>query len=184
MYRATLKHDLIPPSHLTHHSKHSLPSPVDLANTILQPPPPAPSAVVAVKILHPKVEKMIRRDLRLMSFFANALTLIPGVQWLSLPEEVEVFGRMMYEQLDLRIEGRNLSEFTKRFTGRNLPVTFPRALEMWSTQNVLVEEYQNALSLEDFLRNGGGPYNDTLAEVGLDAFLVRKDSYVLMYEAH
>ena len=125
--------------------------------------------------MHPKVEKTIRRDLRLMSIFAHALTLIPGVQWLSLPEEVEVFGKMMYEQLDLRIEGRNLSEFSKRFTGRKLPVTFPRPLEMWSTRDVLVEEYQNALSLEDFLRNGGGPYNDTLAEVGLDAFLVRRN---------
>ena len=37
---------------------------------------------------------------------------------------------------------------------------------------MLVEEYENALPLELFLKNGGGPYNDTLAEVGLDAFLV------------
>lgn len=109
-----------------------------------------------------------------MEFFANALTLIPGVQWLSLPEEVEVFGKMMYEQLDLRVEGGNLVEFEKRFAGRNLPVTFPRPLQMWSTRDVLIEEYQNALSLEDFLRNGGGPYDDTLAEVGLDAFMVRE----------
>ncbi|KAF7793377.1 hypothetical protein EIP86_004489 [Pleurotus ostreatoroseus] len=171
VYRATLKHDLVPPSLLTPKSKSHARSPVDIATTILQPPPPAPSAAVAVKILHPSVEKLIKRDLQLMSFFAHALTLIPGVQWLSLPEEVELFGQMMYGQLDLRIEGRNLAEFEKRFAGRNLPVTFPRALEMWSTKDVLVEEYQNALSLEDFLKNGGGPYNDMLAEVGLDAFL-------------
>lgn len=110
-----------------------------------------------------------------MAFFAHALTYIPGVQWLSLPEEVEVFGRMMREQLDLRNEGRNLVEFEKRFAGRRLPVSFPRPLQVWSTKDILVEEYQNALSLEDFLRNGGGPYNDTLAEVGLDAFLVGVD---------
>lgn len=172
VYRATLKHDLIPPSLLKPPSKSHVRSPVDIATTILQPPPPAPSAAVAVKILHPRVEKLIKRDLQLMSFFANVLTLIPGVQWLSLPEEVELFGQMMYEQLDLRIEGQNLAEFEKRFAGRNLPVTFPRPLEMWSTKDVLVEEYQNALSLEDFLKNGGGPYNKMLAEVGLDAFLV------------
>lgn len=115
---------------------------------------------------------MIRRDLRIMSFFANALSLIPGVQWLSLPEEVAVFGQMMHEQLDLRNEGRNLEEFDRRFARRRLPVTFPRPLQTWSTQDVLVEEYQNALSLELFLKNGAGPYNDTMAEVGLDAFLV------------
>lgn len=115
---------------------------------------------------------MIRRDLRIMSFFANALTLIPGMQWLSLPEEVEVFGKMMHEQLDLRNEGRNLEEFEKKFVDRRLPVMFPLPLQNWSTKDVLVEEYQNALSLEDFLRNGAGPYSQTLAEVGLDAFLV------------
>lgn len=146
--------------------------PAGLAPAILQPPAVVPTNAVAVKILHPKVEKMISRDLRIMSFFAHALTLIPGVQWLSLPEEVDVFGRMMREQLDLRNEGRNLVEFEKRFAGRRLPVMFPQPLDTWSTRDVLVEEYQNALSLEDFLRNGGGPYNDTLAEVGLDAFLV------------
>ena len=139
---------------------------------MLKPPEEVPTNAVAIKILHPKVEKLISRDLKIMAFFANALTLIPGVQWLSLPEEVEVFGRMMREQLDLRNESHNLVEFEKRFAERRLPVTFPRPLEVWSTRDMLVEEYQNALSLEDFLRNGGGPYNDTLAEVGLDAFLV------------
>ncbi|PSS05440.1 hypothetical protein PHLCEN_2v3820 [Hermanssonia centrifuga] len=168
VYRATLKHDLVPPSHLT--PKHNPHTPV-LATAILQPPPVVPTATVAVKILHPKVEKLIARDLRIMSFFAHTLDYIPGAQWFSLPEEVEVFGRMMREQLDLRIEGGNLIEFDKRFSGRTLPVKFPSPLQTWSTRDVLVEEYQNALSLEDFLKNGGGPYNDTLAEVGLDAFL-------------
>ena len=115
---------------------------------------------------------MINRDLRIMSFFANVITLFPGMQWLSLPEEVAVFGGMMHEQLDLRIEAENLAIFEKNFEGRRLPVTFPRPLRLWSTQDLLVEEFQNALPLELFLKNGGGPYNDTLAEVGLDAFLV------------
>lgn len=50
-------------------------------------------------------------------------------------------------------------------------MTFPRPLKVWSTQDILVEEYQNALPLETFLKNGGGPFNDGLAEMGLDAFL-------------
>ncbi|GJE85832.1 ADCK2-like domain-containing protein [Phanerochaete sordida] len=170
VYRAKLRNDLIPPSHLTPKRPHPH-GPAALAPAILHPPEEVPTNAVAIKILHPKVEKLISRDLKIMAFFANALTFIPGVQWLSLPEEVEVFGRMMREQLDLRNESHNLVEFEKRFADRRLPVTFPRPLEVWSTRDMLVEEYQNALSLEDFLRNGGGPYNDTLAEVGLDAFL-------------
>ena len=111
-----------------------------------------------------------------MSFFANVITLFPGMQWISLPEEVEVFGEMMHEQLDLRIEADNLAKFEKNFEGRRLPVSFPRPLRLWSTNDLLVEEYENALPLEWFLANGGGPFNDTLAEVGLDAFLVRSQS--------
>lgn len=141
--------------------------------TILKAPSPSvPTAAVAVKVLHPRVEKVIGRDLTIMSFFAHALTFLPGMEWLSLPEEVDVFGRMMHEQLDLRIEADNLIVFESKFQGRNLPVTFPRPLKMWSTKSVLVEEFENALPLESFMRNGGGPYNDILAEIGLDAFLV------------
>ncbi|EKM61327.1 uncharacterized protein PHACADRAFT_83337 [Phanerochaete carnosa HHB-10118-sp] len=170
VYRAKLRSDLIPPSHLA--PKRARPSgPAALTPAILHPREEVPTNAVAIKILHPRVQNLINRDLKIMAFFADVLTLIPGVQWLSLPEEVEVFGRMMREQLDLRNESHNLVEFENRFAGRRLPVTFPRPLDLWSTRDMLVEEYQNALSLEDFLHNGGGPYNDVLAEVGLDAFL-------------
>lgn len=116
-----------------------------------------------------------------MSIFAHTLSLLPNVQWLSLPEEVDVFGKMMREQLDLRIEADNLIEFEKRFQGRKLPVTFPRPLKVWSTKDVLVEEFENALPLEMFMKNGGGPYNYVLAEIGLDAFLVRANSIAAIF---
>ncbi|KAH9948181.1 hypothetical protein B0H21DRAFT_821190 [Amylocystis lapponica] len=168
VYRATLKQDLIPPSHLTprRHRKKVLP-PV----LVQDPPPSVPTAAVAIKILHPHVVKLIARDLAIMSFFARVVTLLPGMEWLSLPEEVDVFGRMMHEQLDLRHEAENLDVFEHNFEGRKLPVTFPRPLRVWSTPDLLVEEFENALPLEAFLKNGGGPYNDSLAEVGLDTFL-------------
>lgn len=169
MYKGTLKKDLIPPSHLTPKRQRKNMLPPALTS---EPPPLVPSAAVAIKILHPNVSKLIKRDLAIMDFFARALTLVPGMEWLSLPEEVAVFGRMMHEQLDLRVEARNLDVFERNFAGRKLPVTFPRPLTVWTSKEVLVEEYQNALSLEVFLKNGGGPYNDSLAEVGLDTFLV------------
>ncbi|CDO72948.1 hypothetical protein BN946_scf185007.g2 [Trametes cinnabarina] len=170
VYRATLKQDLVPPSHLApkRQGKRKVVLPPALLN---EPAPSVPTASVAIKVLHPHVEKMINRDLSIMSFFANVISLLPGMQWLSLPEEVEVFGQMMHEQLDLRIEAENLAKFEKNFETRKLPVTFPRPLKVWSTKDLLVEEYENALPLELFLHNGGGPFNDTLAEVGLDAFL-------------
>jgi len=53
---------------------------------------------------------MIRRDLKIMMFFAKVLNSLPGMEWLSFPEEVEVFGEMMMSQVDLRIEANNLGE--------------------------------------------------------------------------
>jgi aarF domain-containing kinase len=113
-----------------------------------------------------------------MSFFVHIITLFPGMQWISLPEEVNVFGKMMRQQLDLRIEADNLLIFENNFAPRNVPVSFPRPLKMFSTADLLVEEYENALPMEYFLQNGGGPFDVQLATVGLDAFLVCELSLV------
>lgn len=107
-----------------------------------------------------------------MSFFAHALTMIPGAEWLSLPEEVEVFGEMMRGQLDLRNEVENLLRFEKNFAKRQTPISFPRPLAQFSSYEVMVEEFIHALPLNYFLKNGGGPFDAIIAELGLDGFLV------------
>jgi aarF domain-containing kinase len=137
-----------------------------------------PSTSVAIKVLHPKVHSTIRRDIAIMSIFANALTLFPGMVWLSLPEEVEVFGEMMNSQLDLRVESANLDKFDRNFAKRGRRVTFPKPIRLGGGEvqgnrgEVMIEEYEDALPLKYFLRNGGGPYDDKIANIGLDAFLV------------
>ncbi|KAG6914635.1 hypothetical protein DXG01_016196 [Tephrocybe rancida] len=171
VYRATLKQDLIPPSYLGPRRSRKTPTAAIAPAILKDPPPSVPTAAVAIKILHPGVSKMIARDLAIMSFFARAISLIPGMQWLSLPQEVEVFGTMMFQQLDLRHEAENLQAFEHNFMTRKVPVTFPRPLKVWSTQDILVEEFENALPLEAFLKNGGGPFDEQIATVGLDAFL-------------
>ncbi|KAF9074800.1 hypothetical protein BDP27DRAFT_1443771 [Rhodocollybia butyracea] len=172
VYRATLKKDLIPPSYLgpRRHTKKMTAAALNSV-TLNSPPPSVPTAAVAIKVLHPKVAKTISRDLSIMSFFAHFISIFPGMQWLSLPEEVEVFGQMMFQQLDLRHEAENLQTFEINFAHRNVPVNFPRPLQVWSTPHLLVEEFENALPLETFLKNGGGPYDEQVATAGLDAFL-------------
>lgn len=54
-------------------------------------------------------------------------------------------------------------------------MSFPRPVRDYSTREVLVEEFENALPLKWFLRNGGGEYDEQLAGMGLDAFLVSSD---------
>ncbi|KZP25451.1 ABC1-domain-containing protein [Athelia psychrophila] len=174
VYRATLKKDLLPPSYLATPKRQPPKSKAgSLAATTLfeDPPPSVPTASVALKVLHPGVAKMIARDLRIMAFFAGCVSVLPGMEWLSLREEVAVFGAMMEQQLDLRHEAENLEAFERNFAPRKVPVTFPRPLTVWSTKDLLIEEYQNALPLEAFLKNGGGPFQEQIATVGLDAFL-------------
>lgn len=124
---------------------------------------------------------MIERDLAIMSFFSNVLTLFPGMRWISLPEEVTVFGEMMYQQLDLRNEAENLLTFEHNFASRNVPVTFPRPLKVFSTSDILVEEFEHAVPLELFLKNGGGPFDEQVATIGLDAFLVCREHWLRYY---
>ncbi|KAF9478031.1 atypical/ABC1/ABC1-C protein kinase [Pholiota conissans] len=171
VYRATLKQDIIPPAYLGPRRTRKSPGGA-LGPVILQDPiPSVPTASVAIKVLHPHVATTIARDLRIMDLFARIINVLPGMQWISLPEEVAAFGSMMHQQLDLRHEADNLSIFEAHFAPRRVPVTFPRPLKLWSTSELLVEEYMNALPLELFLRNGGGPFDYQIATVGLDAFL-------------
>lgn len=129
-----------------------------------------PSNYVAVKVLHPKIERIVRRDLRIMSFFANLINVFPTMEWLSFPDEVKQFGEMMRLQLDLRIEAANLTIFRRNFRNRST-AWFPYPYSQYTTRQVLVEEFATGIPMEDFLRNGGGVFQKDLADEGLDAFL-------------
>ncbi|RYP19698.1 hypothetical protein DL765_003213 [Monosporascus sp. GIB2] len=140
-------------------------------NTVLKSiPKRVPSSYVAVKVLHPRVERIVRRDLRIMGFFASVLNMIPTIEWLSLPDEVAQFGEMMKLQLDLRIEAANLAKFRKNFKHRST-AWFPFPYLEFTTRNVLVEEFAQGIPLSDFLENGGGVFQRDIAQEGLDAFL-------------
>ncbi|KAH8200348.1 hypothetical protein TruAng_005501 [Truncatella angustata] len=133
-------------------------------------PKRVPSTYVAIKVLHPRVERTVRRDLRIMGFFASALNLIPTIEWLSLPDEVEQFGEMMRLQLDLRIEAANLAVFRKNFKDRTT-AWFPFPYLEFTTRNVLIEEFAQGIPLADFMENGGGVFQKDIAQEGLDGFL-------------
>lgn len=129
-----------------------------------------PSQSVAVKVLHPRVERTVRRDLRIMTFFAEALNAIPSIEWLSLPDEVAQFGDMMKLQLDLRIEAANLARFRKNFKERTT-AWFPYPYPELTTRSVMVEEFASGMPLSSFLELGGGVFQTAIADEGLDAFL-------------
>lgn len=128
---------------------------------------------VAIKVLHPQVEVKIGRDLKLMRFFANLINIIPTMEWLSLPDEVDQFAILMKLQLDLRIEGLNLAKF--RYNFKDKPdIHFPKPYLSFSTRHVLVEEFMYAIPLEKILgihQNFGKNLSKEISDKGLDAFL-------------
>ncbi|CAI8498220.1 unnamed protein product [Pichia kudriavzevii] len=105
--------------------------------------------LVAVKVVHPRVEKNISRDLKIMSFFANLIDCIPTMEWLSLPQEVEQFSILMNLQLDLRIESYNLNKFREKFAD-STDVMFPKP--RYSSRKVLIEDRIYGVSMNDILK--------------------------------
>lgn len=178
VYKATLKPDLLPvsylePKRLDGSDQLSISS---LSRRLLSisPDPPilTPSPTVAIKVLHPRVRKNITRDLKIMGFFAHLVNCFPGAEWLSFPEEVSVFGELMKSQVDLTVEAENLDRFETNFSHRKT-VSFPRPLKSFTTDKVLVEEFEDALPLKYFLRGreSSGPFDYRISDIGLDAFL-------------
>lgn len=166
VYKATLKSDLLP-----NRAQSTQKSRRTLTPLVVQTMPELmPSQSVAIKVLHPRVEKTVHRDLRIMKFFARILNALPTLEWFSFPDEVTQFSEMMRLQLDLRIEANNLSKFQENFKTRSL-VTFPMPYHEYTTRSVLIEEYAHGLPLSHFLEIGGGVFNNDLADTGLDAFL-------------
>lgn len=174
VYKAKLKPDLAAPQDLEADSReHRLLSQnvKHQVRTVLKSSPKqVPSTYVAVKVLHPKVERIVRRDLKIMGFFASMLNAIPTIEWLSLPDEVAQFGQMMKLQLDLRIEAANLETFRKNFKDRTT-ASFPFPYTEFTTRNVLIEEFAQGIPLAVFMESGGGIFQNDIANEGLDAFL-------------
>ncbi|XP_027626320.1 uncharacterized aarF domain-containing protein kinase 2 [Tupaia chinensis] len=108
---------------------------------------------VAVKVLHPGLLAQVHMDLMLMKLGSRILGLLPGVKWLSLPEIVDEFEKLMVQQIDLRYEARNLEHFQHNF--RNVKsVRFPTPLHPFVTRDVLVETYEESEPVSSYQQAG------------------------------
>ncbi|KAF2016280.1 ABC1 family protein-like protein [Aaosphaeria arxii CBS 175.79] len=172
VYKAKLKSDLSADDVGIEHEPPNLRQIIrkNVEVTLKSTPQRIPSSHVAVKVLHPRIEKIVRRDLRIMAFFASMINIIPTMEWLSFPDEVQQFGEMMRLQLDMRIEAANLTMFRQNFKDRST-AWFPYPYTDYTTREVLIEEFAQGIPLEHFLHNGGGVFQKDIANEGLDAFL-------------
>uniref|UniRef100_A0A8C6W4Q0 AarF domain containing kinase 2 n=1 Tax=Nannospalax galili TaxID=1026970 RepID=A0A8C6W4Q0_NANGA len=108
---------------------------------------------VAVKVLHPGLLSQVYMDLLLMKIGSRALGLVPGAKWLSLPEIVEEFEKLMVQQIDLRYEARNLEYFQHNFQDVT-SVKFPTPLRPFVTKDILVETYEESVPVSSYQQAG------------------------------
>ncbi|XP_075414864.1 putative aarF domain-containing protein kinase 2 [Tenrec ecaudatus] len=128
-------------------------SQVDIVEVDTSPPghPPKPKHLipVAVKVLHPGLLAQVHMDLLLMKMGSRALGLLPGIRWLSLPEVVEEFEKLMVQQIDLRYEAQNLEHFQRNFWNISA-VRFPTPLRPFISREVLVETYEESVPVSRY----------------------------------
>jgi aarF domain-containing kinase len=133
------------------------------------------NAHVAVKVRHPKVVKVIVRDLTILQFFTKIVSYLPQLQWLNLVDNIRVFSKSMQAQTNLKVEAENLKLFSANFAAFN-SIRFPIPFLEYTTSQVLVESYEDGTPLEDYIQDiNHEKYSPKLkkriAQLGINTYL-------------
>ena len=136
------------------------------------------SKPVAVKVLHPRIEELVERDLIFIRRMAVLLDSMPlhSIKVLGLPRAVDSFEDILRRQVDLRVEGENLTQFYRNFDvdGNNgksptVGVAFPKPVPGWVSHDVLVEDL---ITSEEEIENSSlRSYTTSTTVVPISAFL-------------
>ncbi|GMF11952.1 unnamed protein product [Phytophthora lilii] len=125
---------------------------------------------VAVKVIHPHVKQMVALDLQLLRGFVAMLEVVPTLRWLGGKDSVTEFASLMERQLNLRVEGENLTLFSEHFRNRK-GLRFPVPLMDYTTENVLVESFEDGLHFSEIFSQMEPLRRKAVARVVLEAYL-------------
>ncbi|KAK1788802.1 hypothetical protein P4O66_002614 [Electrophorus voltai] len=126
---------------------------------------------VAIKVLHPGIRRQVQMDLILMKAGSILISYLPGLKWLSLPEVVDEFEKLMTKQIDLRFEAKNMERFKNNFKDFEC-VKFPTPLRPFVTRTVLVETYEESEPISTYLRSEVPvAMKQRIARMGVDTLL-------------
>jgi aarF domain-containing kinase len=118
-----------------------------------KPPGNGPPLVVAVKVRHPKVHDLLQRDFLIIRYLATFSTMIPGLKHLQLDKTVQHFAAFMTRQVDLTLEAAHLQRFIYNFR-KSKDVSFPAPIYPLVHPTVLVETYEEGLSVSKYVNSG------------------------------
>lgn len=105
---------------------------------------------VIVKVRRPGLEESFKRDLDLIKFFANILSNLNLLTYLSLDEAIAELERIFKEELDYRYEAANARRMRKTLKSHRIYV--PKVYERYSKRQVLVMEYIEGVLMSDYLK--------------------------------
>lgn len=105
---------------------------------------------IAIKLIHPHVESLVKVDMEMLSIFSRWLDTFPQLEMLSLGDTFTEFGDIMKSQLDLRIEARNLETFAKKFENEKWAV-FPAPINKYVRDNILIETLMKGTPMTKFM---------------------------------
>lgn len=126
---------------------------------------------IAVKVIHPEVKRLVALDLDLMRGIVALVECVPQLQWLSAREGVEEFATLMNRQLNLRDEAHNLVRFGEHFQHRKGLLRFPRPNLDLTTDNVLIETFEEGLHFNELFSQLDAQDRKQVAHVVLESYL-------------
>lgn len=104
---------------------------------------------VAVKLIHPQVEQLVKTDMELLGIIANLMDRNQTLELLSFGDSCRQFASMMRDQLDLRIEAYHLRKFSELWAQEKW-ASFPMPIDGYVHKNVLVETLMHGTPLSEY----------------------------------
>jgi len=128
---------------------------------------------VAVKVLKPGVEEMIRSDIQIMYHIASLLEEKLHNYGIDSPKKIlQEFEKTIKKELDYNTEALNLKRFARNFEG-NGRILVPKLYEEYSCSMILTMELVDGIKVTD---------TNKLEEIGIDPKDVAKSGFDLLCE--
>jgi len=104
--------------------------------------------LVAIKVRHPNVAKLIDMDFRLMNTAAAFADLFPALSWLHIRDSVEQFSHTMAAQAHLDVEAHHLEVLNHNFRHWK-GVNFPHPV--YASSSVIIETFERGRIVTEIL---------------------------------
>ena len=95
--------------------------------------------LLAIKVRHPNVARLMDLDFRLMSLAARLFDVLPGLRWLRIRDSVEQFSTTMAAQAHLHVEAYHLEILNYNFRNWKA-IRFPEPF--FASSSVIIETFE------------------------------------------